>query len=757
MPLATGPTAAAPSDFVALDNGTTRKATLLSLADVINPPASQAEAEAGTDAVKRMTPLTTGQAISALGPSLLSGDFATPAQGDKADTAYQPTNSADVMGSTINSKAVYNRVRDSVNLLDYADDQADISALVTGAKSILTAWNLAVTDAVSRGIKVINLPSGVLSLSDGQTLDNPGLSVRGSATGSTTLKRVGAGAFFATSRTAPNVNTDGYSITANAAEGAVSITLSPANAALFTANTDAIIRSTKLSTFTAVARDAEFVRIRSVNLVSGVITLYGPLYFSYATADSSKLFPITLTEGVGYSDLEFDWTLGTPTSPQRPPFNVDECIVSTFCRSPKFRNITTRKTISTSIMLHCCIGATVDNFQQFDGYCDGFDMVDAYSYGIAEVGLNLGLVVNGGYSERSRHGYTSLASDSTNPKIFLGGHPMFSQINHFTVVDMKAAGLDTHGAGIEIEFNDCHVAGARGAGFQLRSYKNRINACSARDILPLDGTTNQGHGVWLIGQLVNDLACRYAVVRDFVAYNCFGAGVYDQAQGTLVDGVKLERTGEAGIVASGTGAGDFDYNNIRLIDVARSPTLGAYGVVLGTDLQKNPRITNLFASDPSNRLSAIVRRNLISVDRLELDNVKGVNSSFERIPEVSSVTNNSGVFLRNGYGPSGYGTGPTTQVTISASDALDISKIIAAECSPLPFSGVSDSISTIVGADREAVLKLIGSSGNTLTLVHGTGANNLFLKGGVNATLLPNMFITLEFSGGVWKEVSRSF
>lgn len=65
LPLATGPTSPMQSDFVPIDGTNTRKATLLSLADVINPPASQAEAEAGTDAVKRMTALTTAQAIDA--------------------------------------------------------------------------------------------------------------------------------------------------------------------------------------------------------------------------------------------------------------------------------------------------------------------------------------------------------------------------------------------------------------------------------------------------------------------------------------------------------------------------------------------------------------------------------------------------------------------------------------------------------------------------------------------------------------------
>lgn len=64
LPLATGLNAPAPSDVIPIDGSTTRKTALGSIADVVNPPASQAEAEAGTDSVKRMTALTTKQSIA---------------------------------------------------------------------------------------------------------------------------------------------------------------------------------------------------------------------------------------------------------------------------------------------------------------------------------------------------------------------------------------------------------------------------------------------------------------------------------------------------------------------------------------------------------------------------------------------------------------------------------------------------------------------------------------------------------------------
>lgn len=86
LPLATGPTAPAPADVVALDGTTTRKAPLSSLAEVIRPVATQAEAEAGTNAVKAMTPLTTKQSIA----SEVEVSIASASQGALAATSIQP-------------------------------------------------------------------------------------------------------------------------------------------------------------------------------------------------------------------------------------------------------------------------------------------------------------------------------------------------------------------------------------------------------------------------------------------------------------------------------------------------------------------------------------------------------------------------------------------------------------------------------------------------------------------------------------------
>lgn len=103
LPLATGPTAPALSDVVAIDGVTTRKATFQQLGDVAVPIASQAEATAGVNASKRMTPLTTKQSIaSEVGGTVqgFSANLSTLsgiAAGDAGSTVLSSITIADIL------------------------------------------------------------------------------------------------------------------------------------------------------------------------------------------------------------------------------------------------------------------------------------------------------------------------------------------------------------------------------------------------------------------------------------------------------------------------------------------------------------------------------------------------------------------------------------------------------------------------------------------------------------------------------------
>lgn len=71
------------TDNLAIDGATTRRATAQAVVNAGAPVASQAEAQAGTDAVKRMTPLTTKQSIA----SEVGVSIASAAQGNLASSA----------------------------------------------------------------------------------------------------------------------------------------------------------------------------------------------------------------------------------------------------------------------------------------------------------------------------------------------------------------------------------------------------------------------------------------------------------------------------------------------------------------------------------------------------------------------------------------------------------------------------------------------------------------------------------------------
>lgn len=141
LPTATGPTAPAPTDFIAIDGSTTRKSALSDVADAIRPIASQAEAEAGTNAVKAMTPLTTKQSIA----SEIGTTVASASQGALASTALQPSSIGNTVqaysptltaftGTLAQSRAFLNIDRNMIN---------DFGAVGDGATNDNTAYTAA--------------------------------------------------------------------------------------------------------------------------------------------------------------------------------------------------------------------------------------------------------------------------------------------------------------------------------------------------------------------------------------------------------------------------------------------------------------------------------------------------------------------------------------------------------------------------------------------------------------------------------------
>lgn len=93
------------TDVVAIDGTTTRKATLTDAVNAGRPFATQAEAEAGTSATKGMSPLTTAQAITALGGAAFAPIAGAIPAGGTVNQVLGKTSGADYAMSWRNAGA----------------------------------------------------------------------------------------------------------------------------------------------------------------------------------------------------------------------------------------------------------------------------------------------------------------------------------------------------------------------------------------------------------------------------------------------------------------------------------------------------------------------------------------------------------------------------------------------------------------------------------------------------------------------------
>lgn len=120
---------AVPTDFVAIDNGSTRKVAISDLVDVGRPLASQAEAEAGTEPTKAMTPLTTAQAIGAQALTPSSVGSVVQAYSANLDTLAAVAPGA--AGTSILALAAASDVRNFLDTAPYVSTRTALKAIDT--------------------------------------------------------------------------------------------------------------------------------------------------------------------------------------------------------------------------------------------------------------------------------------------------------------------------------------------------------------------------------------------------------------------------------------------------------------------------------------------------------------------------------------------------------------------------------------------------------------------------------------------------
>lgn len=173
LPAGGGPVA---TDFIPLDNGSTRKATVQDVVEIGRPAASQAEAEAGTNPTKVMTPLTTKQAVTSYG-LLKENNLNDVASASSARTNLGLAIGSDVQAydaalasiaglTTAADQMIYTTASDAYattaltafarTILDDADAAAVRSTLVLGNSATLNIGTTAGTVAAGDDTRVVN-------------------------------------------------------------------------------------------------------------------------------------------------------------------------------------------------------------------------------------------------------------------------------------------------------------------------------------------------------------------------------------------------------------------------------------------------------------------------------------------------------------------------------------------------------------------------------------------------------------------------
>lgn len=139
-------------DFVPIDNSSTRRATIQNIVEIGRPAASQAEAEAGTNPTKVMTPLTTKQSIaSEVGVSLQAYDAGLTSIAGLTTAADQMiyTTGADAYATT--ALTPFART-----LLDDVDAVAVRGTLGLGGSATLNVGTTAGTVAAGDDSRIVN-------------------------------------------------------------------------------------------------------------------------------------------------------------------------------------------------------------------------------------------------------------------------------------------------------------------------------------------------------------------------------------------------------------------------------------------------------------------------------------------------------------------------------------------------------------------------------------------------------------------------
>ncbi|MCG6204209.1 hypothetical protein LPW26_06150 [Rhodopseudomonas sp. HC1] len=535
------------------------------------------------------------------------------------------------------------RLRDVVSVLDYAVSRSQRTAIRNGDVGIETVWGDAVADASARGVGTILIPAGNFT-SSSAALSNPGVVVRGEY-GKTVITKYGDGNVFQTHNAPPEVS--GGLIGLDALVGSVSVVMQSGLGASYAVGQTCVIISETAIDAGQPSKKAEFVDILGVS--GDTITFWQPLKDSYLVAATARLLPVSLTDGVAYSDVAF--VMDSSLTGLSTTYAERSAIDLRFCRRPLVQGVRVKGPIATGVQLIGCRGALISDYRAYDGGSattgtsspESSEGASGFGYGIGEGNLNEGLIVDRLYAERLRHAYTTYGLVAAYGWSY--GCPRNSLISNSQHISPKNAGFDTHQTGDGITFSNCHTIGGHFVGFQIRSRATRVLGCSATDTI--------GAGAWIRGgysgstgtcgdrsEVSNFSAVRTnsGVTFDGTDYREYGA-IVDDARETILRGISAREVGGPIVTTGRNGVGgNLEYRDLHGKDICQRTVTKPFAVDLrNMNFGLSADISEVRVIDTSSLVTDIVKIGAANNNFISLKNVRGVGNTGLEVSAVSGA------------------------------------------------------------------------------------------------------------------------
>ncbi len=478
-----------------------------------------------------------------------SGDFATAAQGEKADNSAQKEQN--LLDLTEPKTALLNLGLDAYPVAKYGT--------ITGGDNSAVI-NAAINAAYAAGGGTVILPTGTTTASTIILKDKVRLvpSGRGSS-----LLNIGSATYFLRAEGSLGAN---VSLTADAAAGATQLVI--ASTAGIAANDYLVITDGYSYAATdATYKSGETVQVKSVDS-STQVTLVGALYGSiapggaYTTANSAKINRISPIIAPSIEDVEFLGDFGPTTTAIHAMYVLNGKF------SPRVKHWG-----NSGLLLRGVIDTDV-----FDGIYDDIldDQVNGHSgYAIAAAGPTLGLRVTNNGMTRCRHGFTTIGG--------VTGFPHNVKVSINTTRDTSQAGLDTHAAGDDILFEVNDVSRSGGSGITIRSRNTRLVSNDIDSVAV--------HGIALAEDILSDVTLddnnisRAAQHGISCAVSCKNLKITKQNVSNVgADGITLFSSGTSdstGLIVSETKVLGYGLSFPNRAGLITSGPVGSTGAIIG--------------------------------------------------------------------------------------------------------------------------------------------------------------------------------